>query len=127
MSPSRQTRLLKKLKKWCRNPDPEDDETYTVRSAFKCFPRKFKLQRSSTSSYEESEKAHGVAELNEIWKKLRLAIKGSTKELVQRYGLRDELEFEKEVKTAYFVHIEVQNKQTEKKAYKETAKKKKRS
>lgn len=65
-----------------------------------------------------------VSELNELLEEIETAIKEYSEELVQQLALRDELEFEKEVKNSFIsVLIEVQNKQKE---HKETAKKKKK-
>lgn len=65
-----------------------------------------------------------VAELNELLEEIETAIKDYSEELVQQLALRDELEFEKEVKNSFIsVLIEVQNKQRE---HKETTKKKKK-
>lgn len=65
-----------------------------------------------------------VSELNELLEEIETAIKDYSEELVQQLALRDELEFEKEVKNSFIsVLIEVQNKQKE---HKETAKKKKK-
>lgn len=65
-----------------------------------------------------------VSELNELLEEVETAIKEYSEELVQQLALRDELEFEKEVKNSFIsVLIEVQNKQKE---HKETAKKKKK-
>uniref|UniRef100_A0A8C3S2D0 Fasciculation and elongation protein zeta 2 n=1 Tax=Chelydra serpentina TaxID=8475 RepID=A0A8C3S2D0_CHESE len=65
-----------------------------------------------------------VAELNELLEEIETAIKDYSEELVQQLALRDELEFEKEVKNSFIsVLIEVQNKQRE---HKETVKKKKK-
>lgn len=65
-----------------------------------------------------------VSELNELLEEIETAIKEFSEELVQQLALRDELEFEKEVKNSFIsALIEVQNKQKE---HKETAKKKKK-
>ena len=65
-----------------------------------------------------------MSELNELLEEIETAIKEYSEELVQQLALRDELEFEKEVKNSFIsVLIEVQNKQKE---HKETAKKKKK-
>lgn len=65
-----------------------------------------------------------VSELNELLEEIETAIKEYSEELVQQLALRDELEFEKEVKNSFIsVLIEVQNKQKE---HKETTKKKKK-
>uniref|UniRef100_A0A8D0XLY7 Fasciculation and elongation protein zeta 2 n=1 Tax=Sus scrofa TaxID=9823 RepID=A0A8D0XLY7_PIG len=81
-----------------------------------CFPRKFRLLRGV--------KRLSVSELNELLEEVETAIKEYSEELVQQLALRDELEFEKEVKNSFIsILIEVQNKQKE---HKETAKKKKK-
>lgn len=65
-----------------------------------------------------------VSELNELLEEIETAIKEYSEELVQQLALRDELEFEKEVKNSFIsILIEVQNKQKE---HKEIAKKKKK-
>lgn len=65
-----------------------------------------------------------VAELNDLLEEIEMAIKDYSEELVQQLALRDELEFEKEVKNSFIsVLIEVQNKQKE---HKENVKKKRK-
>lgn len=65
-----------------------------------------------------------MSELNDLLDEIEAAIKDYSEELVQQLALRDELEFEKEVKNSFIsVLIEVQNKQREQK---EMAKKKKK-
>lgn len=65
-----------------------------------------------------------MSELNELLEETETTIKDYSEELVQQLALRDELEFEKEVKNSFIsVLIEVQNKQKE---HKEAAKKKKK-
>ncbi|XP_063474232.1 fasciculation and elongation protein zeta-2 isoform X8 [Symphalangus syndactylus] len=107
------------------SPDPEDDETPTQSDRLSMLSQEIQtLKRSSTSSYEERVKRLSVSELNEILEEIETAIKEYSEELVQQLALRDELEFEKEVKNSFIsVLIEVQNKQKE---HKETAKKKKK-
>uniref|UniRef100_A0A671F5W2 Fasciculation and elongation protein zeta 2 n=1 Tax=Rhinolophus ferrumequinum TaxID=59479 RepID=A0A671F5W2_RHIFE len=106
------------------SPDPEDDETPTQSDRLSMLSQEIQtLKRSSTSSYEERVKRLSVSELNELLEEIETAIKEYSEELVQQLALRDELEFEKEVKNSFIsVLIEVQNKQKE---HKETAKKKK--
>uniref|UniRef100_A0A8C3XKU3 Fasciculation and elongation protein zeta 2 n=1 Tax=Chelydra serpentina TaxID=8475 RepID=A0A8C3XKU3_CHESE len=78
------------------------------------------LKRSSSTTVQKL----SVAELNELLEEIETAIKDYSEELVQQLALRDELEFEKEVKNSFIsVLIEVQNKQRE---HKETVKKKKK-
>ncbi|XP_059799591.1 fasciculation and elongation protein zeta-2 isoform X2 [Balaenoptera ricei] len=107
------------------SPDPEDDETPTQSDRLSMLSQEIQtLKRSSTSSYEERVKRLSVSELNELLEEIETAIKEYSEELVQQLALRDELEFEKEVKNSFIsVLIEVQNKQKE---HKETAKKKKK-
>uniref|UniRef100_A0A8C9GRU4 Fasciculation and elongation protein zeta-2 n=1 Tax=Piliocolobus tephrosceles TaxID=591936 RepID=A0A8C9GRU4_9PRIM len=93
------------------SPDPEDDETPTQSDRLSMLSQEIQtLKRSSTSSYEERVKRLSVSELNEILEEIETAIKEYSEELVQQLALRDELEFEKEVKNKH----------------KETAKKKKK-
>ncbi|XP_069708592.1 fasciculation and elongation protein zeta-2 isoform X2 [Phaenicophaeus curvirostris] len=108
------------------SPDPEDDETPTQSDRLSILSQEIQtLKRSSTNnSYEERVKRLSVAELNELLEEIETAIKDYSEELIQQLALRDELEFEKEVKNSFIsVLIEVQNKQRE---HKETAKKKKK-
>ncbi|KFP29652.1 Fasciculation and elongation protein zeta-2, partial [Colius striatus] len=108
------------------SPDPEDNETPTQSDRLSILSQEIQtLKRSSTNnSYEERVKRLSVAELNELLEEIETAIKDYSEELVQQLALRDELEFEKEVKNSFIsVLIEVQNKQRE---HKETAKKKKK-
>ncbi|KAM9063270.1 fasciculation and elongation protein zeta-2 isoform X1 [Sarcophilus harrisii] len=107
------------------SPDPEDDETPTQSDRLSMLSQEIQtLKRSSTSSYEERVKRLSVSELNELLEEIETAIKDYSEELVQQLALRDELEFEKEVKNSFIsVLIEVQNKQKE---HKETTKKKKK-
>ncbi|XP_029449687.1 fasciculation and elongation protein zeta-2 [Rhinatrema bivittatum] len=107
------------------SPDP-DDETPTQSDRLSILSQEIQtLKRSAAnSSYEERVKRLSVAELNELLEEIETAIKDYSEELVQQLALRDELEFEKEVKNSFIsVLIEVQNKQKE---HKETAKKKKK-
>ncbi|CAK6434921.1 unnamed protein product [Pipistrellus nathusii] len=107
------------------SPDPEDDEALTQSDRLSMLSQEIQtLKRSSTSSYEERVKRLPVSELSELLEEIETAIKEYSEELVQQLALRDELEFEKEVKNSFIsVLIEVQNKQKE---HKETAKKKKK-
>ncbi|XP_073194466.1 fasciculation and elongation protein zeta-2 isoform X1 [Lepidochelys kempii] len=108
------------------SPDPEDEETPTQSDRLSILSQEIQtLKRSSTNnSYEERVQKLSVAELNELLEEIEAAIKDYSEELVQQLALRDELEFEKEVKNSFIsVLIEVQNKQRE---HKETVKKKKK-
>ncbi|XP_078505402.1 fasciculation and elongation protein zeta-2 isoform X2 [Lissotriton helveticus] len=108
------------------SPDPEEDETPTQTDRLSILSQEVHtLKRTSASnSYEEKVKRLSVAELNELLEEIETTIKDYSEELVQQLALRDELEYEKEVKNSFIsVLIEVQNKQKE---HKESAKKKKK-
>ncbi|KAM9316009.1 fasciculation and elongation protein zeta-2 [Gastrophryne carolinensis] len=107
------------------SPDPEDD-TPSQSDRLSMLSQEIQtLKKSSTnSSHEERVKQMSVAELNNLLEEIEMAIKDYSEELVQQLALRDELEFEKEVKNSFIsVLIEVQNKQKE---HKENVKKKKK-
>ncbi|XP_059841597.1 fasciculation and elongation protein zeta-2 isoform X2 [Hypanus sabinus] len=135
------------------SPDPEEDDTPTQSDRLSILSQEIQtLKRSNTSnSYEEhfenllkkdldsitcfsclsfisgayaSVKRLPMAELNELLEEIESAIKDYSEELIQQLALRDELEFEKEVKNSFIsILIEVQNKQKE---HRETMKKKKK-
>ncbi|XP_056142702.1 fasciculation and elongation protein zeta-2 [Lampris incognitus] len=73
------------------------------------------IQCSDAShSYEERVRALSVAELNECLEETEAAIRKFSEELIQHLALRDELDFEKEVKNSFIsVLIDVQNRQKE--------------
>lgn len=53
-----------------------------------------------------------VAELNERLEEVEMAIRHYSEELIQHLALRDELDFEKEVKNSFIsILIDVQNRQ----------------
>ncbi|MGH0151186.1 UNVERIFIED_CONTAM: hypothetical protein FKN15_064350 [Acipenser sinensis] len=108
------------------SPDPEDDKTPSQSDRLSLLSQEIQtLKRSSTNnSSEERVKRLSVAELNELLEQIETAIKDYSEELIQQLALRDELEFEKEVKNSFIeVLIEVQNKQKE---HREMVKKKKK-
>ncbi|XP_072906606.1 fasciculation and elongation protein zeta-2-like isoform X4 [Hemitrygon akajei] len=108
------------------SPDPEEDDTPTQSDRLSILSQEIQtLKRSNTSnSYEERVKRLPMAELNELLEEIESAIKDYSEELIQQLALRDELEFEKEVKNSFIsILIEVQNKQKE---HRETMKKKKK-
>uniref|UniRef100_A0A674E9S0 Fasciculation and elongation protein zeta 2a n=1 Tax=Salmo trutta TaxID=8032 RepID=A0A674E9S0_SALTR len=73
------------------------------------------IQRPRTNhSYEERERALCVAEVNERLEEVEMAIRHYSEELIQHLALRDELDFEKEVKNSFIsILIDVQNRQKE--------------
>uniref|UniRef100_A0A8C6V4E6 Fasciculation and elongation protein zeta 2 n=1 Tax=Naja naja TaxID=35670 RepID=A0A8C6V4E6_NAJNA len=108
------------------SPDPDDDETPSQTDRLSMLSQEVQtLKRSSTNhNYEERVQKLSASELNDLLEEIEAAIKDYSEELVQQLALRDELEFEKEVKNSFIsVLIEVQNKQREQK---EMAKKKKK-
>ncbi|XP_066540183.1 fasciculation and elongation protein zeta-2 isoform X2 [Hoplias malabaricus] len=69
---------------------------------------------STSHSFEERVRNLSVAELNELLEEVETAIRSYSEELVQHLALRDELDFEKEVKNSFIsVLIDVQNRQKE--------------
>ncbi|XP_042320554.1 fasciculation and elongation protein zeta-2 isoform X6 [Sceloporus undulatus] len=108
------------------SPDPDDDETPSQSDRLSLLSQEIQtLKKSSTNhNYEERVKKLSVTELNDLLEEIETAIKDYSEVLVQQLALRDELEFEKEVKNSFIsILIEVQNKQREQK---EIAKKKKK-
>nr|XP_029485384.1 fasciculation and elongation protein zeta-2-like isoform X3 [Oncorhynchus nerka] len=83
------------------------------------------IQRPRTNhSYEEREMTLCVAKLNERLEEVEMAIRHYSEELIQHLALRDELDFEKEVKNSFIsILIDVQNRQKE---HRELLKKKKK-
>ncbi|XP_028436630.1 fasciculation and elongation protein zeta-2 isoform X2 [Perca flavescens] len=83
------------------------------------------VQRSTRSpSYESRVRTLSVAELNERLEETETIIRRFSEELVQQLALRDELDFEKEVKNSFIsALIDVQNRQKE---HRELLKKKKK-
>lgn len=82
------------------------------------------IQRITSPHYKERISSMTVAELNERLEETECAIRRLSEELVQQLALRDEQDFEKEVKNSFIsALIDVQNRQKE---YRETLKKKKK-
>ncbi|KAE8601450.1 hypothetical protein XENTR_v10013672 [Xenopus tropicalis] len=108
------------------SPDPEEDDTHCQSDRLSMLSQEIQtLKKASTNrSHEDKVKMMSVAELNDLLEEIETAIKDYSEELIQQLALRDELEFEKEVKNSFIsVLIEVQNKQKE---HKENVKKKRR-
>ncbi|XP_076827776.1 fasciculation and elongation protein zeta-2 isoform X2 [Brachyhypopomus gauderio] len=73
-------------------------------------------QRASSSKHSSEERVRNLslAELNELLEEVETTIRRHSEELVQNLALRDELDFEKEVKNSFIsVLIDVQNRQKE--------------
>ncbi|KAM8945499.1 fasciculation and elongation protein zeta-2 [Pelodytes ibericus] len=104
------------------SPDPEEEDTPSQPDRLSMLSQE--IQTLKKSKYEDKVKRMSVTELNDLLEEIETAIKDYSEELVQQLALRDELEFEKEVKNSFIsVLIEVQNKQKE---HKENVKKKKK-
>ncbi|XP_062848383.1 fasciculation and elongation protein zeta-2 [Trichomycterus rosablanca] len=88
-------------------------------------PVQLKLtQKSINHSFEERVRNLSVAKLNELLEEVEAEIRHYSEDLVKHLALRDELEFEKEVKNSFIsVLIDMQNRQKE---HREFMKKKKR-
>ncbi|KAL7887199.1 hypothetical protein AOLI_G00049200 [Acnodon oligacanthus] len=79
-----------------------------------CHSDLIKRSSSTSHSYEERVRNLSVAELNELLEEVETAVRRYSEELVQQLALRDELDFEKEVKNSFIsVLIDVQNRQKE--------------
>ncbi|XP_054978436.1 fasciculation and elongation protein zeta-2 isoform X1 [Sorex araneus] len=106
------------------SPDLEDDETPTQPDRLSMLSQEVQTLQRAGDGYEARVKRLPVSELTELLEQVENAIKEFSEELVQQLALRDELEFEKEVKNSFIsVLIAVQNRQKE---HRETAKKKKK-
>uniref|UniRef100_A0A3B4BIL1 Uncharacterized protein n=1 Tax=Periophthalmus magnuspinnatus TaxID=409849 RepID=A0A3B4BIL1_9GOBI len=72
------------------------------------------VQRFTSPHYEERIRTMTVAELNVNLEETEGAIRGLSEELVLQLALRDELDFEKEVKNSFIsALIDIQNRQKE--------------
>nr|XP_054604221.1 fasciculation and elongation protein zeta-2 isoform X5 [Nothobranchius furzeri] len=97
------------------SPDPDDDESPSQSDRSVLSQDLGALQRSgSNSSYEECLRQLSVSELNQTLEEVEAAIRRYSEELIQALALREELDFEKEVKNSFIsLLIDVQNKQKE--------------
>ncbi|XP_010792516.1 fasciculation and elongation protein zeta-2-like [Notothenia coriiceps] len=97
------------------SPDPEDDESPS-QSDLSMLSQDFHcLKRSgSNTSYEDRLRQLSVSELTETLEEVETAIRRYSEELIQALALRDELDYEKEVKNSFIsLLIDVQNRQKE--------------
>ncbi|XP_048106734.1 fasciculation and elongation protein zeta-2 isoform X2 [Alosa alosa] len=97
------------------SPDPEEDDSPSQSDmSLLCQEMNTLNRSSSTSSYEESLRGLSVSELSGRLQQVETLIRGLSEELVQQLALRDELDFEKEVKNRFIsLLITVQNRQKE--------------
>lgn len=97
------------------SPDPEDDESPSQSDLSLLSQDLHTLKRSSSNtSYEDRLRHLSVSELTEALEEVETAIRRYSEELIQALALRDELDFEKEVKNSFIsLLIDVQNRQKE--------------
>ncbi|XP_030637471.1 fasciculation and elongation protein zeta-2 [Chanos chanos] len=93
--------------------DDDDDDDDESPSQSDLSTRSF-THSSSTNSYEERLRCLCVSELREELEEVECSIRRLSEDLIGQLALRDELEFEKEVKNSFIsVLIDVQNRQKE--------------
>ncbi|XP_077442630.1 fasciculation and elongation protein zeta-2 isoform X3 [Stigmatopora argus] len=94
------------------SPDPDEDEGRCRSDLSRELPG---LRRSgSDDGYQDRLRQLSTAELSETLEEVEAAIRGFSEELVRALALRDELEYEKEVKNSFIsLLIDVQNRQKE--------------
>ncbi|XP_013888754.1 fasciculation and elongation protein zeta-2 isoform X2 [Austrofundulus limnaeus] len=97
------------------SPDPDDDESPSQSDLSMLSQDLGALKRSgSNTSCEERLRQLSVSELNQTLEEVEAAICRYSEELIKALALRDELDFEKEVKNSFIsLLIDVQNKQKE--------------
>ncbi|XP_062415718.1 fasciculation and elongation protein zeta-2 isoform X2 [Pungitius pungitius] len=94
------------------SPDPEDDESPS-HSDLSMLSQDLKRSGSNTS-YEDRLRQLSLSELTETLDGVEAAIGRYSEELIQALALRDELDYEKEVKNSFIsLLIDVQNRQKE--------------
>lgn len=105
------------------SPDLDDPQTPSQCDRLSTLSQELQTLQRAGSDGEARVKSLPVSSLNELLEEMEGAIREFSEELVQQLALRDELEFEKEVKNSFIsVLIEVQKKQKE---HRESARKKK--
>uniref|UniRef100_A0A3B3W0D3 Fasciculation and elongation protein zeta 2b n=1 Tax=Poecilia latipinna TaxID=48699 RepID=A0A3B3W0D3_9TELE len=97
------------------SPDPDDDESPSQSDLSMLSQDLGALKRSgSNTSFDERLRQLSVSELSRTLEEVEAAIRRYSEELIQALALRDELDFEKEVKNSFIsLLIDVQNKQKE--------------
>nr|XP_040016282.1 fasciculation and elongation protein zeta-2 isoform X2 [Gasterosteus aculeatus aculeatus] len=97
------------------SPDPEDDDSPSHSDLSMLSQDLPGLKRSgSNTSYEDRLRQLSVSELTETLDGVETAICRYSEELIQALALRDELDYEKEVKNSFIsLLIDVQNRQKE--------------
>ncbi|XP_028294976.1 fasciculation and elongation protein zeta-2-like isoform X2 [Gouania willdenowi] len=94
---------------------PDDDESPSQSDLSMLSQDLHSLKRSgSNTSYEERLRQLSVSELTQTLEEVESAIRRYSEELIQALALRDELDYEKEVKNSFIsLLIDVQNRQKE--------------
>ncbi|KAK7906914.1 hypothetical protein WMY93_015526 [Mugilogobius chulae] len=97
------------------SPDPEEDESPSHSDLSMLSQDLQGLRRSgSNTSYEDRLRQLSVSELTETLEEVETTIRRFSEELIQALALRDELDYEKEVKNSFIsLLIDVQNRQKE--------------
>ncbi|MED6240968.1 Fasciculation and elongation protein zeta-2 [Ataeniobius toweri] len=97
------------------SPDPDDDESPSQSDLSMLSQDLGALKRSgSNTSFEERLRQLSVSELTRTLEEVEGAIRHYSEELIQALALRDEQDFEKEVKNSFIsLLIDVQNRQKE--------------
>ncbi|XP_077366844.1 fasciculation and elongation protein zeta-2 isoform X2 [Festucalex cinctus] len=97
------------------SPDPDDDESPSQSDLSILSQDLHGLKRSgSDTSYEDRLRQLSMSELSETLEEVESAIRSYSEELIRALALRDELEYEKEVKNSFIsLLIDVQNRQKE--------------
>uniref|UniRef100_A0A8C2ZEL1 Fasciculation and elongation protein zeta 2b n=1 Tax=Cyclopterus lumpus TaxID=8103 RepID=A0A8C2ZEL1_CYCLU len=97
------------------SPDPEDDKSPSQSDLSMLSQDLHALKRSgSNTSYEDRLHQLSVSELTETLEEVETAIRRYSEELIRALALRDELDYEKEVKNSFIsLLIDVQNRQKE--------------
>ncbi|KAG7466766.1 hypothetical protein JOB18_017911 [Solea senegalensis] len=97
------------------SPDPEDDESPTQSDLSMLSQDLHALKRSaSNTSCADRLRQLSVSELTETLEEVETTIRRFSEELIQALALRDELDYEKEVKNSFIsLIIDVQNRQKE--------------
>ncbi|XP_048418207.1 fasciculation and elongation protein zeta-1 [Stegostoma tigrinum] len=120
--------VIEEIEEMMQNsPDPEIEETPSQSDKLTVLSQDVQVLKPSSSNNNiqlEDVKQLTEVEVGELLAQIELAVKDYSEELIQQLALRDELEFEKEVKNSFIsILLEVQNKQKE---HRETMKRKKK-
>ncbi|GCC17539.1 fasciculation and elongation protein zeta-1 isoform X1 [Chiloscyllium punctatum] len=120
--------VIEEIEEMMQNsPDPEVEETPSQSDKLSVLSQDVQVFKPSSSNNNirmGDVKQLTEVELGELLAQIELAVKDYSEELIQQLALRDELEFEKEVKNSFIsILLEVQSKQKE---HRETMKKRKK-